>query len=69
MADEKLFVAGLGVGPSMSWDKSRRLRAYVAVFLGPISEFIGRQKVLHGSFACFFRTSICFDYQCTQLIK
>jgi MFS family permease len=29
----------------------------MAVFLGPISEFIGRQKVLHGSFACFFRTS------------
>lgn len=34
-----LYVAGLGVGP---------------MFLGPVSEFIGRKKVLHYSFACFF---------------
>lgn len=34
-----LFVAGLGIGP---------------MFLGPISEFAGRARVLHGSFAVFF---------------
>ncbi|RXK41008.1 hypothetical protein M231_01639 [Tremella mesenterica] len=34
-----LFVAGLGVGP---------------LFLGPISEFVGRSKVLHYSFGAFF---------------
>jgi hypothetical protein len=31
--------------------------ADIKVFLGPISEFIGRQKVLHYSFGCFFRRS------------
>lgn len=54
----KLYVAGLGVGPSESlaiangdWGSPAEL----AVFLGPVSEFIGRKKVLHYSFACFFR--------------
>lgn len=39
-----LFVMGLGVGP---------------LFLGPLSEFIGRQKVLLWSFTIFTCASSC----------
>lgn len=37
---------------------SNKSVADVAVLLGPVSEFVGRKKVLHYSFACFFRKSL-----------
>jgi len=53
-----LFVVGLGTGPrEFLFQKNRAVLMGNPVFLGPTSEFWGRSRVLHHSFAWFFRES------------
>lgn len=40
-----------------------------SVFLGPISEFIGRAKVLHYSFGAFFRKSFVKGNELTTVLN
>lgn len=38
------------------------------VFLGPVSEFVGRKKVLHYSFAAFFRAYLAVDHLLVDML-